>query len=80
MRPYKAGEEAQFMASGTRFFLTLDGNQIPITQLALANTPTMSLRRWNTVLVLPQGAHTLVGEWRWNGAVIQRTTARVTAG
>lgn len=77
--PYKSGEEAQFMASGTRFILTLNGSTVATTQLQVSNTSTMALRNWRSVLALPHGNNTLIGEWRWNGAVIQRTTARITA-
>jgi hypothetical protein len=80
IRPFKSGEEAQFMASGTRFFLNVNGKSVATNHLGVSTTPTEARRLWNTVLTLPQGSHTLVGEWRWNGAVIQRTTAHVTAG
>jgi hypothetical protein len=77
--PYAAGEEAQFTSSQTVFTLTLDGSQVATSQLAPSTSSTQALRRWNAVLVFGAGSHTLVGEWRWNGAVIQRTTATITA-
>jgi len=78
--PYRSGEQAQFMASGTNFALTLNGSAVSTTQLSVATTASQALRRWNTPIVLPDGNHVLVGEWRWNGTVVQRTTASVSAG
>ena len=75
--PYQANEQAQFTSSNTTFVMTLDGTVVSTTQLPTATTPTQALRRWNTTLVFSAGNHTLVGEWRWNGALIQRTTARL---
>jgi hypothetical protein len=78
--PYQSGEEADFEGSGTTFSLTLDGNPVSLSALPLAASSSQALRRWNTVLVFSPGSHTLVGEWRWDGTVVQRTTARIAAG
>jgi hypothetical protein len=51
-----------------------------LSALPLATSSSQALRRWNTVLVFSPGNHTLVGEWRWDGTVVQRTTARIAAG
>ena len=75
--PYQSGEQAKFTAANTTFALLLDGDPVSTTQLPTATTPTQALRRWNTTLVFSAGNHTLVGEWRWNGALIQRTTATI---
>ena len=75
--PYQGSEQAQFTASNTTFILTLNGQVVSTNQLAITSTSTQALRRWNTTLVFPDGNHTLVGEWRWNGTVIQRTTATI---
>ncbi len=77
--PYKTGEQAQFTSSNTTFTLIVDGDPVSTTQLAIASSSTQALRRWNTTLVFSAGNHTVVGEWRWNGALIQRTTATVRA-
>jgi hypothetical protein len=37
------------------------------------------MRRWNTLLTFSEGNHVLVGEWRWQGSLIQRTTASISA-
>jgi hypothetical protein len=75
--PYGAGEEAQFTSSNTVFTLTLDGSQVATTQLPLSTSSNQALRHWSALLVFGDGNHTLVGEWRWNGTVIQRTTASI---
>jgi hypothetical protein len=77
--PYQSGEEAEFTASGTSFTLTLNGSIVATTQLPLSPSSTQVLRRWNSALVLPTGNHVLVGEWWWNGGLVQRTTARISA-
>ena len=77
--PYTGGEEAQFMASGTTFTLTLNGSIVATTQRPVSTSSTVALRRWNTPLVLADGNHVLVGEWRWNGSIVQRTTATISA-
>ncbi len=78
--PYRSGEEAQFMASGTTFSLTLDGAPVALTQLPISTSSTEALRRWNAIVIFSSGSHVLVGEWRWNGSLIQRTTARIQTG
>lgn len=75
--PYQGTEQAQFTSSNTTFTLNLDGNVVSTTQLAISSSSTQATRRWNTTLVFAEGNHTLVGEWRWNGTVIQRTTATI---
>ncbi|MDP9144772.1 MAG: hypothetical protein M3N43_08775, partial [Actinomycetota bacterium] len=78
--PDLSGEQAQFTASGTSFTLTLNGSAVALAQLPLSTSSTQALRRWNTTLTFPDGNHVLIGEWRWNGSVIQRTTANIDAG
>jgi hypothetical protein len=77
--PYRSGEESQFLASSTTFTLTLDGQAVAVTQLPLSNSSTQAMRRWNTLLTFSEGNHVLVGEWRWQGSLIQRTTASISA-
>jgi hypothetical protein len=78
--PYRSGEESQLMASGTSFTLTLDGQAVALTQLPITTSSTQAVRSWNAVLTFTDGSHVLVGEWRWNGSLIQRTTASISAG
>ncbi|MGH8913487.1 MAG: S-layer homology domain-containing protein [Acidimicrobiia bacterium] len=78
--PYQGGEQSQFTGSGTTFRLTLDGSQVALSQLPIASSSTQALRRWNTTLTFSGGNHVLVGEWRWNGSLIQKTTANISAG
>ncbi len=72
--PYQGSEQAEFTSSSTTFSLTLDANSISTTQLPISTTSVQALRRWNALVAFPPGVHTLVGEWRWNGDLIQRTT------
>jgi tRNA G37 N-methylase TrmD len=67
------------MASGTTFTLTLNGSVVATTQRPVSTSSTVALRRWNTPLVLADGNHVLVGEWRWNGSIVQKTTATISA-
>ncbi len=78
--PYQNGEQAAFTSSATTFTLTLDGNPIGTTQSSLATSSVQALRRWSTLVSFSSGDHTLVGEWRWNGDLIQRTTVTLRVG
>ena len=72
--PYGPGDESEFLAGDTRFTLTLDGSQVSVSEKTLSTTSTLATRMWNATLVFPTGSHVLVGEWRRDGALIQRTT------
>jgi len=78
--PYQSGEQSQFMSSETTFSLSLDADAVSLTQPAVSTSSSQAIRRWNTILVFPEGSHVLVGEWRWNGLLVQRTTATINAG
>jgi hypothetical protein len=73
--PYGPGDESEFLGANTRFTLNLNGSQVALSEKALSATSTQVTRLWNTTLVFTQGSHVLVGEWRRNGRLIQRTTA-----
>ena len=77
--PYQNGEEAEFIGESTSFALRLDGEPVTASELALATTPTTATRMWTKTLSFSAGSHTLVGEWRWRGTLIQRTTAHIVA-
>jgi hypothetical protein len=78
--PYQGTEQAQFTASNTTFTLTLNGTVVSTSQLPIATSSAQATRMWNTTtLVFPNGNHSLVGEWRWNGTLIQKTTATIRA-
>lgn len=72
--PYGSGEEAEFLAGNTRFTLTLNGSSVSMAEAPLSTSSTRATRMWSTNLVFPDGNHTLVGEWRRGGELIQRTT------
>ncbi len=46
-----------------------------MTEKALSTNSTQATRMWNTTLTFQEGNHVLVGEWRRDGELIQRTTA-----
>lgn len=73
--PYDPGEESGFLSGNTRFTLTLDGSAVSLSERSLATSSTQATRLWNATLVFPAGNHVLVGEWRRDGVLIQRTTA-----
>jgi hypothetical protein len=77
--PYKPGEEAAFTSGATSFRLFLNGNELAQTQLPVSSSSTGARRRWNMLVTFTPGEHILVGEWRWNGTVIMRTTAFIDA-
>jgi S-layer homology domain len=77
--PYQGNEQAQFTSGSTSFTLTLDGTTISTTQLPISSSSIQATRLWNTTLVFDDGNHTLVGEWRWNGTLVQKTTATIRA-
>lgn len=73
--PYQTGEEAQFKGPNTTFTLTLDGSPVSLSAIPLASSPSQATRRWTRTLTFSEGTHILVGEWRWSGGLLQRTTA-----
>lgn len=73
--PYGPGEESEFLAGDTEFRLTLNGSTMSIAEEALSTSPTQATRMWNTTLTFTEGNHVLIGEWRRDGELIQRTTA-----
>jgi hypothetical protein len=75
--PYQGSEQAQFTSSNTTFTLTLDGSAVSTTQLPTTSSSTQATRLWRKTLSLADGNHTLIGEWRWNGTLFQRTTATI---
>jgi len=75
--PYRPGEQSEFLSGTTEFRLTLDGSPVALTDVGVQSTSSKATRLWNTTLVLPGGAHVLVGEWYRDGELIQRTTARL---
>jgi hypothetical protein len=77
--PYQGGEEAEFASASTTFTLTLDGNPLA-TQASVSTSGSQARKLWSAILVFTDGAHTLVGEWRRNGILIQRTTAILEVG
>ncbi len=72
--PYQQDEEAEFMSAGTTFTLTLAGNPLA-TRASTSTSGSQTRKLWSAILVFTDGGHTLVGEWRWKGTLIQRTTA-----
>lgn len=77
--PYQPGEESEFVSAGTTFTLTLDGSPVNMTQQT-SSTSSQTQRLYSTHMVFTGGSHALVGEWRWNGVLIQRTTASLDVG
>jgi hypothetical protein len=78
--PYAPGEESEFTASGSSFSLTLNGAPVAMNALAMSTTATEAQRLWTTKIVFSNGNQVLVGEWRWNGTLIQRTTVTLSVG
>lgn len=77
--PYGPGEESQFLDSDTEFTLTLNGSPVSLHGTGVDESGNEASRLWNATLVFTEGSHTLVGEWRWNGTLIQRTRAIIDA-
>lgn len=77
--PFQTGEEAEFNASGTSFTLKLDGTTVAMQQSS-SSGGSSAARMWSANLVFSDGRHTLVGEWRWNGDLVRRTTATLDVG
>ncbi len=77
--PYQPGEEAKFVAGGTRFNLTRNNSAVALSGRT-TNSPTRTTREWSTTIDgLTPGTHTFVGTWRWNGNVNLTVTLVVTA-
>jgi hypothetical protein len=77
--PYRGSEESAFRSSDTNFRVTLNGDSLSLSTPPIRNMGNLAERAWVTAMTFPSGSHTMVAEWRWNGTLIQRTTARVSA-
>ncbi|MEX0699419.1 MAG: S-layer homology domain-containing protein [Acidimicrobiia bacterium] len=77
--PYKPGEEAALTSGATTFKLFLNGSELAGSQLPVSSSSTAATRRWTILVTFAPGDHILVGEWRWNGTLIMRTTAFIEA-
>jgi hypothetical protein len=78
--PYRGNEESTFRSDDTNFRLTLNGDSLSLSTPPIRNMGNLAERAWLTTMTFSSGSHTLVAEWRWAGTLIQRTTARVSAG
>ena len=67
------------MSASTTFTLILDGNPLA-TQASMSTSGSQTQKLWSATLVFTDGAHKLVGDWRWNGILIRRTTAILDVG
>jgi hypothetical protein len=78
--PFRGNEESTFRSGDTNFHLTLNGDSLSLSTPPIRNMGNLAERAWLTTMTFSSGSHTLVAEWRWAGTLIQRTTARVSAG
>jgi hypothetical protein len=77
--PYRPGEEAAFIASNTRFDLTVNGAGHTLSPLPLVSSASTATRDFRALIyALPVGRHTLVGRWTWRGTTVRTTTLFLT--
>jgi hypothetical protein len=72
-------EENAFEASNSRFSLAIDGSTVSMDQIPLQSGGGVTNRYWRGHVTFPAGTHTLSGQWRWNGRLIQTSTITVRA-
>jgi hypothetical protein len=77
--PYGPGEQAAFTGPDTRLVLRLDGSPVALTELGMSSSSTRATRNWASNITFGNGSHTLVAEWRFDGTVVQQSTAYITA-
>jgi hypothetical protein len=80
MLPYRSGEEANFRSGDTNFRVTLNGDSVSLSARPIRTTGATAVKTWVAPMTFTSGSFTMVAEWRWAGTLVQRTTARITAG
>jgi len=77
--PASSSEQTQFDSSDTRFTLSLDGSAVSLNEISPVSGKGVTNRYWRRDITFSSGTHTLVGQWHWNGALIQTTTLAIRA-
>jgi len=78
--PATSPEVNAFTSSATSFTLTLNGSAVSLTPQPITDNGSTSEKTWRRTLSFTSGNHTLVGQWRWDGALVQTTIVTVRAG
>jgi hypothetical protein len=78
--PATSAEVNALTSSATSFALTLNGSAVSLTPQPITDNGSTSEKTWRRTLSFATGNHTLVGQWRWHGALVQTTIVTVRAG
>jgi hypothetical protein len=79
VNPASSAEQSQFNSSSTTFALTLNGSSLSLNGLSPQTSGGITTRNWRRDIAFTPGTHTLVGRWRWNGALVQTSIITVRA-
>lgn len=79
VNPAASAENSQFNAENTSFTLSLDGSTLSLNEIPQQKGGGVTNRYWRRDIIFSSGSHTLVGQWRWSGQVIQTSTLTIHA-
>jgi hypothetical protein len=77
--PASSGEQSQFNSQNTSFSLSLGGSNLSLNEIPKQTSDGVTNRYWRRDIRFTAGTQTLVGQWRWNGEVIQTNSITIRA-
>jgi hypothetical protein len=77
--PPSSSEQSQFNAQNTTFNLSLNGSTLSLNELPKQTSGAVTNRLWRHNISFSPGTHTLIGQWRWDGSIIQTNTLTIRA-
>lgn len=77
--PASSAEQSRFNSQGTSFTLSQDGSNLSLDEIPKQSAGGVTNRYWRRDISFSPGTHTLIGRWRWDGALVQSNTITVRA-
>jgi hypothetical protein len=77
--PASSFEENGFNSQDTSFTLSLSGSNLSLDEIDKQTGGGVTNRLWRRDVTFAPGSHTLIGQWRWNGTLLQTSTITVHA-
>ncbi len=77
--PASGSELGEFNGANTRFSLSVNGSAQSANELPTTTETGVSIRTWRGNFVFTSGNHSMIGRWRWDGAVVHTAVITVRA-
>jgi hypothetical protein len=77
--PASSSENDGFNSQDTAFTLSLGGSKLSLNEINKQTGGGVTNRLWRRDLSFGPGTHILVGQWRWNGTLLQTSTITIHA-